>query len=186
MKKKISGDWGGGGGGRGFEGKTLYFCGGWRGCFFVCLLFQSSGRLAFVKMYNFLQEVVLLKKCSSVGILCSNGIFWNAISVLASLQPQELTDAQADLSLRWAHMRLCWFCHEAAQSIREEWCSVSSWGWRLGWLDDYCSYTVIHPNLPSGHCHPYLIITTTTAIIIIKIIILIISSDLSHWSTCMR
>ena len=24
-------------------------------------------------------------------------------------------DAQADLSLRWAHMPLCWFCHEAAQ-----------------------------------------------------------------------
>ena len=23
-------------------------------------------------------------------------------------------DAQADLSLRWAHMQLCWFCHEAA------------------------------------------------------------------------
>ena len=24
-------------------------------------------------------------------------------------------DAQADLSLRWAHMSFCWFCHEAAQ-----------------------------------------------------------------------
>ena len=23
-------------------------------------------------------------------------------------------DAQADLSLRWAHMPFCWFCHEAA------------------------------------------------------------------------
>ena len=23
------------------------------------------------------------------------------------------TDAQADLSLRWAHMPFCWFCHEA-------------------------------------------------------------------------
>ena len=23
-------------------------------------------------------------------------------------------DAQADLSLRWAHMPLCWFCHDAA------------------------------------------------------------------------
>ena len=27
-------------------------------------------------------------------------------------------DAQADLSLRWAHMRFYWFCHEAAQSLR--------------------------------------------------------------------
>ena len=26
-------------------------------------------------------------------------------------------DAQADLSLRWAHMPFCWFCHEAAQII---------------------------------------------------------------------
>ena len=24
------------------------------------------------------------------------------------------TDAQADLSLGWAHMPFCWFCHEAA------------------------------------------------------------------------
>ena len=24
-------------------------------------------------------------------------------------------DAQADLSLRWAHMSFCWFCHAAAQ-----------------------------------------------------------------------
>ena len=24
-------------------------------------------------------------------------------------------DAQADMSLRWAHMTFCWFCHEAAQ-----------------------------------------------------------------------
>ena len=26
-------------------------------------------------------------------------------------------DAQADLSLRWAHMLLCWFCHEAAHYV---------------------------------------------------------------------
>ena len=26
----------------------------------------------------------------------------------------ESSDAQADLSLRWAHMPFCWFCHEAA------------------------------------------------------------------------
>ena len=183
MKKKISGGWGGGGG-RGFEGKTLYFCGGGGAVFLFVCCFNLAGGWLLGKCIIFYRRWSFSKKCSSVGIRCSNGIFWNAISVLASLQPQELTDAQADLSLRWAHMRLCWFCHEAAQSIREEWCSVSSWGWRLGWLDDYCSYTVIHPNLLSGHCHPYLIITTTTAIIII--IILIISNNLSHGSTCMR
>ena len=26
-------------------------------------------------------------------------------------------DAQSDLSLRWAHMPVCWFCHEAAHSF---------------------------------------------------------------------
>ena len=26
-------------------------------------------------------------------------------------------DAQADLSLRWAHVPLCWFCHEAADRM---------------------------------------------------------------------
>ena len=26
-------------------------------------------------------------------------------------------DAQADLSLRWAYMPICWFCHNAAQSL---------------------------------------------------------------------
>ena len=44
--------WGGGGGGAGF--------------------FQSSGQLAFVKMYNFLQVMVLFKNA-----VCSNGICWN-------------------------------------------------------------------------------------------------------------
>ena len=27
-------------------------------------------------------------------------------------------DAQADLSLHWAHMPFCWFCHKAAQFLR--------------------------------------------------------------------
>ena len=49
----------------GGEGKALYFCrGGGGGLFF----FQFSGQLAFVKMFNFLQVMVLLKKA-----VCSNG-----------------------------------------------------------------------------------------------------------------
>ena len=44
---------------------------GWRGCFFF-FFFQSSGQLAFVKMYNFLQVMVLLKNA-----VCPNGICWN-------------------------------------------------------------------------------------------------------------
>ena len=30
-------------------------------------------------------------------------------------------DAQADQSLRWAHMPFCWFCHEAAQRMINTW-----------------------------------------------------------------
>ena len=30
-------------------------------------------------------------------------------------------DAQADLSLRWAHMSFCWFCHEAADLLLAYW-----------------------------------------------------------------
>ena len=30
----------------------------------------------------------------------------------------DLADAQADLSFRWAHMPLCWFCHEAAHTAK--------------------------------------------------------------------
>ena len=33
----------------------------------------------------------------------------------ASEDWSDWADAQADLSLRWAHMSFCWFCHEAAQ-----------------------------------------------------------------------
>ena len=40
------------------------------GLFFF--FFQSSGQLAFVKIYNFLQVMVLLK-----NTVCSNGICWN-------------------------------------------------------------------------------------------------------------
>ena len=42
---------GGGGGDGGFEGKALYFCGGG----------GAVWRLAFVKMYHFLQVVVFLQ-----------------------------------------------------------------------------------------------------------------------------
>ena len=55
----------------------MFLCGeeggGWRGCFFfIFFYFQSSGQLVFVKMYNFLQVMVLLKSA-----VCSNGICWN-------------------------------------------------------------------------------------------------------------
>ena len=53
-------------------------------------------------------------------------------------------DAQADLSLRWAHRSVCWFCHEAAQITRTEiWmeikcrndasCAASFCMWFMSW-----------------------------------------------------
>ena len=44
---------------------------------------------------------------------------WRKLGSLAAHWTQwrlwsDLADAQADLSLRWAHIPFCWFCHEAA------------------------------------------------------------------------
>ena len=46
--------------------------GGGGGFFFFFFFFQSSGQLTIVKLYNFLQVMVLLKNA-----VCSNGICWN-------------------------------------------------------------------------------------------------------------
>ena len=34
------------------------------------------------------------------------------------LRSKDSQDAQADLSIRWAHMPFCWFCHEVAQLMK--------------------------------------------------------------------
>ena len=54
-----------------FVGRGSVGGGDWRGFFFF-FFFQSGGQLAFVKMYNFLQVMVLLKNA-----VCPNGICWN-------------------------------------------------------------------------------------------------------------
>ena len=43
-----------------------------------------------------------------------------ALNYLLSAQRRlwsDWVDAQADLSLRWVHMSICWFCHAAAQVL---------------------------------------------------------------------
>ena len=40
-------------------------------------------------------------------------------------------DAQPDLSLRWTHMPLCWFCHEAAQISFPLQPVFKSWWWKI-------------------------------------------------------
>ena len=63
-----------GGGGLWRQSTIFWGEGGWQGCLFVFLFlfFHFSGQLAFVKMYNFLQVMVVLKNA-----VCSNGICWN-------------------------------------------------------------------------------------------------------------
>ena len=47
-------------------------------------------------------------------------------------------DAQADLSLLWAHMPFCWFCHEAAQmSLCHGHYCIACLG-RIGYLHSCC------------------------------------------------
>ena len=60
------------GGGASLKAQHYIFVGGGIARLFLFLFFQSSGQLAFVKMYNFLQVMVLLKNA-----VCSNGICWN-------------------------------------------------------------------------------------------------------------
>ena len=48
--------------------------------------------------------------------LCSMGSLGPKLSSCGQRRLwSDWADAQADLSLCWAHMLLCWFCHEAAQ-----------------------------------------------------------------------
>ena len=42
---------------------------------------------------------------------------WRNIGSLATHWAHNKDSDQTDLSLRWAHMPFCWFCHEAAQMI---------------------------------------------------------------------
>ena len=52
---------------------------------------------------------------------------WRKLGSLATLWAHskdwsDWVDAQADLSLRWAHMSFCWFCHEAAHIKLKTYC----------------------------------------------------------------
>ena len=42
-------------------------------------------------------------------------------------------DAQADLSLRWAHISICWFCHEVAHVIMELIYIEGDDNWHTNW-----------------------------------------------------
>ena len=50
-------------------------------------------------------------RCAPNGSLRTQAFFMRTAKTLIRL------DAQADLSLRWAHKSFCWFCHEAARIV---------------------------------------------------------------------
>ena len=52
-------------------------------------------------------------------------IAYITLMIKAEVSSEILADTQADLSLRWAHMPLCWFCHEAAQMDIQEQCHIN-------------------------------------------------------------
>ena len=58
--------------------------------FFFFFFFQSSGQLAYVKMYNFLHVIVLLK-----NTVCSNGIWKKKFLFLEECSPEKMSFASA-------------------------------------------------------------------------------------------
>ena len=50
---------------------------------------------------------------------------WSEYSLSAWRKPGSFAtywaDVQADLSRRWTHMPICWFCHETAQIFTVSW-----------------------------------------------------------------
>ena len=76
--------------GGGFEAKHyIFFWGGGGGG--AVFYFQSSGQLAFVKIYNFVQVMVFLKNA-----VCSNGICWNEkFLYLEEGSPEKMSYASA-------------------------------------------------------------------------------------------
>ena len=52
----------------------------------------------------------------SESSLCAQWVAMDPSFLQADSKDSDQTraDAQADLSLRWAHMPFCWFCHEVA------------------------------------------------------------------------
>ena len=49
-------------------------------------------------------------------------------------------DAQADPSLRWAHMSFCWFCHDAAHIVSSSSQKKTRWkeiSWNVNWKSEW-------------------------------------------------
>ena len=59
-----------------------------------------------------------IRQVWSESSLCAQWVAKNPCFLRADSEDwSDWADAQADLSLRWAHMPLSWFCHEAAQML---------------------------------------------------------------------
>ena len=68
-------------------------------------------------------------------------------------------DAQADLSLRWAHMPFCWFCHEVAQmanSVDPDQTALNRKD-----LNNACMLTLFYVHVLFGQCSLQLLYSLT-------------------------
>ena len=78
-----------------------------------------------------------------------------ALSYPLSAQRRRLSDwvdAKADLSLRWAHMPFCWFCHEAAHVTGTQQTVVSSPNQPLTTVLNTAQSTTTQTLLPTDAC----------------------------------
>ena len=63
--------------------------------------------------------------------LCARWVAKDPISLHADSEDwSDWADAQADLSLRWSHMPICWFCHEVAYIVFVLWIYIFTCIWR--------------------------------------------------------
>ena len=129
MGERESGKRPGGGGGRNDLGRKVKWAKRPRGE-------RESGR-------NDPDSLPTSLKSNSVGVQLS--ILLNEYMSSLMTKNNKMADGQADLSLRWAHRSLCWFCHEAAQL----WISHSS----LDWLRSSVKDRWTQSHLLQLNCH---------------------------------
>ena len=80
--------------------------------------YPSKGQVQWLQQYTSKQRQTQLNGISDQSLRCPHEDSY-PLSAQRKLW-SDWADAQTDLSLRWAHMPYCWFCHEAAQKISRE------------------------------------------------------------------
>ena len=88
---------------------------------FCCRLFGFN--VAFNHFFSFIYHD---------GVCLRQGVQWSLLlhwRIMPYTTPSHIILTLISLSLRWAHMSFCWFCHEVAQ--------MSAWPLKFGKTDDF-------------------------------------------------